>query len=169
MPPMKIILRTDVDNLGRLGEQVAVKPGYARNYLIPQGMAMPATKANLKQFETERRKLQAKVDAAKAEAEAIEEVLQNCQLLRQPRQGIALLPQQLGEAARFSRPRATAASTSSSRSVSLASTEGAGAAAGGSEVCASKRAMISGVSRVSPRAAARMASNKACRPVSFNK
>jgi large subunit ribosomal protein L9 len=65
---MKVILRADVDNLGRLGEIVAVKPGYGRNYLLPQGLASLATPGNLKVFEQERRKLQAKNDAIRAEA-----------------------------------------------------------------------------------------------------
>lgn len=65
---MKVILRADVDNLGRLGEIVAVKPGYGRNYLLPQGFASLATPGNLKMFEQERRKLQAKNDAIRAEA-----------------------------------------------------------------------------------------------------
>ncbi len=65
---MKVILRADVDNLGRLGEIVAVKPGYGRNYLLPQGFASLATPGNLKVFEQERRKLQAKNDAIRAEA-----------------------------------------------------------------------------------------------------
>ncbi len=69
--PMKIILRADVDNLGALGDEVAVKPGYARNYLIPQGLAMPATESNRKQFELESKKLQAKADAARGGAEAL--------------------------------------------------------------------------------------------------
>ena len=45
---MKLILRADVDNLGRLGQVVKVKPGYGRNYLIPQGLAMMATESNQK-------------------------------------------------------------------------------------------------------------------------
>lgn len=65
---MKVILRADVDNLGRLGEIVAVKPGYGRNYLLPQGLASLATPGNLKVFEQERRKLQARNDAIRAEA-----------------------------------------------------------------------------------------------------
>jgi large subunit ribosomal protein L9 len=68
---MKVILRADVDNLGRLGEIVAVKPGYGRNYLLPQGYASLATPGNLKVFEQERRKLQAKNDAIRAEASAL--------------------------------------------------------------------------------------------------
>ncbi len=44
---MKIILRADVENLGHLGDVVSVKPGYGRNYLLPQGLAMLVTPANL--------------------------------------------------------------------------------------------------------------------------
>lgn len=65
---MKVILRADVDSLGRLGDIVAVRPGYGRNYLLPQGLASLATPGNLKVFEQERRKLQAKNDAIRAEA-----------------------------------------------------------------------------------------------------
>ncbi|SBW10084.1 50S ribosomal subunit protein L9 [uncultured delta proteobacterium] len=65
---MQVILRADVENLGRLGDVVTVRPGYGRNYLLPQGMAMPATKANLKVFELERKKLQAEMDALRAAA-----------------------------------------------------------------------------------------------------
>ena len=48
---MKIILRADVENLGRLGDVVTVKAGYGRNYLLPQGLAMLVTPGNLKAFE----------------------------------------------------------------------------------------------------------------------
>ncbi len=65
---MKVILRADVENLGRLGDVVEVRAGYGRNYLIPQGFAMLASVANLKNFELERRKLQAKMDAILADA-----------------------------------------------------------------------------------------------------
>lgn len=65
---MQVILRADVENLGRLGDVVTVKSGYGRNYLLPQGMAMPATKANLKVFELERKKLQAEMDALRSAA-----------------------------------------------------------------------------------------------------
>lgn len=65
---MKLILRADVDALGRLGDIVAVKPGFGRNYLIPQGLAMKATDANLKQFELERKKLAVQADGLRAEA-----------------------------------------------------------------------------------------------------
>jgi len=68
---MKLILRADVDNLGRLGEIVTVKPGFGRNYLVPQGLAMFVTPGNLRSFELERRKLQAQMDSVKAEAQAL--------------------------------------------------------------------------------------------------
>jgi len=65
---MKLILRADVDTLGRLGEIVTVKPGFGRNFLVPQGLAMAATEANLKQFELERKKLAAQADSLRAAA-----------------------------------------------------------------------------------------------------
>lgn len=66
---IKLILRSDVENLGRLGEIVQVKAGYGRNYLIPQGLAMPATPGNLKVFETERAKLEKQMNSLRAEAQ----------------------------------------------------------------------------------------------------
>lgn len=65
---MKVILRADVENLGSLGDVVDVKPGYGRNFLLPQRLAMIASPSNLKVFENERQKLQAKMDALRAEA-----------------------------------------------------------------------------------------------------
>ncbi len=65
---MKLILRADVENLGSLGDVVEVKPGYGRNFLLPQGLAMVASPANLKVFELERKKLQAQMDAQRGEA-----------------------------------------------------------------------------------------------------
>jgi len=51
---VKVVLRDDVENLGRSGELVTVKPGYARNYLIPRGLASIATHGNVKQIEHEK-------------------------------------------------------------------------------------------------------------------
>ena len=73
---MKLILRADVENLGNLGDVVNVKPGYGRNYLLPQGLAMVASEANLKVFELERKKLQARMDALRAEAQTLCERLE---------------------------------------------------------------------------------------------
>ncbi len=69
--PVQIILRADVDNLGRVGDTVKVKPGFARNFLLPQGLAMVATPANIKQFSLERKKLEAKMDAVRSEARGL--------------------------------------------------------------------------------------------------
>ena len=52
---MQVILKEDVHNLGKAGELVNVKPGYGRNYLIPQGMAVVATAGNVKQIEHEKK------------------------------------------------------------------------------------------------------------------
>jgi len=75
---MQIILLEKIANLGSLGDQVTVRPGYARNFLFPQGKAVPATKANVEQFETRRAELEAqaadKLAAAQARAEKIDEI-----------------------------------------------------------------------------------------------
>lgn len=65
---MKVILRADVEKLGHLGDIVNVKPGYGRNYLLPQKLASLATPANIRVFELERKKLQARMDALRAAA-----------------------------------------------------------------------------------------------------
>ncbi|MGF1763606.1 50S ribosomal protein L9 [Aliivibrio kagoshimensis] len=58
---MQVILLDKIGNLGSLGDQVNVKSGYARNFLIPQGKAVMATKSNVEMFETRRAELEAKV------------------------------------------------------------------------------------------------------------
>ncbi len=72
---MDIILLDKIANLGGLGDQVTVKSGYARNFLFPQGKAVPATKANVEKFEQRRAELEAKIadelTAAEARAEKI--------------------------------------------------------------------------------------------------
>jgi large subunit ribosomal protein L9 len=57
---MRIVLRDDVDNLGKKGEVVDVADGYARNYLVPRGLAMKATKGVVAQSESMRRSREAK-------------------------------------------------------------------------------------------------------------
>lgn len=61
---MELILLQKVVNLGNLGDKVTVKPGYGRNYLVPQGKAVPATAANLAEFEAKRAEYEAKAQAA---------------------------------------------------------------------------------------------------------
>jgi ribosomal protein L9 len=58
---MQVILLDKVANLGSLGDQVNVKAGYARNFLVPQGKAVPATKKNVEFFEARRAELEAKL------------------------------------------------------------------------------------------------------------
>ena len=60
---VKVILREDVASLGDAGEVVNVRRGFARNFLLPQGKAIPASEGNLKELEHHRRVVQAKVDA----------------------------------------------------------------------------------------------------------
>ena len=55
---VEVILRKDVADLGRAGELVNVRPGYARNYLIPHGIALAATEGNRRRFEEERRQVE---------------------------------------------------------------------------------------------------------------
>ena len=72
---MQVILLDKIGNLGGLGDQVNVKSGYARNFLIPQGKAVMATKSNVEMFEVRRAELEAKVaeqlTAAQARAEKV--------------------------------------------------------------------------------------------------
>ena len=65
---MDLILLQKVVNLGNLGDKVTVKPGYGRNFLVPQGKAVPATAANLADFEARRADYEAKAQASLDEA-----------------------------------------------------------------------------------------------------
>nr|WP_308726588.1 50S ribosomal protein L9 [Enhygromyxa salina] len=67
---LQIILTQDVESLGRAGELVRVKPGYGRNYLLPRGFALLATKSNLAQLEHHRREIAAAQAKVRAEHEA---------------------------------------------------------------------------------------------------
>lgn len=73
---MQVILLEKIVNLGNLGDLVNVKPGYARNFLVPQGLATVATEANIKMFEERRAELEKasadKLQAAKARATELE-------------------------------------------------------------------------------------------------
>ena len=68
---MQIILTTDVPSLGDAGDVVEVKPGYGANFLIPKGMAIPATSANKNQIEHQRRAIAAKVARDRKDAESL--------------------------------------------------------------------------------------------------
>jgi large subunit ribosomal protein L9 len=66
---IEVILREDVKSLGKAGELVRVKPGYARNFLLPQGLAFEATEGNKKRIAGETRARGARDQAERAEAE----------------------------------------------------------------------------------------------------
>src|SRR5688572_29906986 len=66
---MELILREDVQSLGKAGEMVRVKPGYARNYLLPQGLAYEATEGNKKRIAAETRVRTVRSQAERSEAE----------------------------------------------------------------------------------------------------
>jgi large subunit ribosomal protein L9 len=68
---MDIILLERVENLGQMGDLVKVKPGYARNFLLPTGKALRATKANMERFESERVQREADNLTRKSEAEGV--------------------------------------------------------------------------------------------------
>ena len=68
---VEVILRKDVADLGRAGELVRVKPGYARNYLIPQGIALLATEGNRRRFEEERRQVEQSAAREREQAAAL--------------------------------------------------------------------------------------------------
>ncbi|HNU82841.1 MAG: 50S ribosomal protein L9 [Acidobacteria bacterium] len=65
---MKVILLSDLRHQGRRGEVIEVRPGFARNYLLPQGLAMLATPGNMKRFEQERKKIDLRHAAERAVA-----------------------------------------------------------------------------------------------------
>lgn len=67
---MQVILLDKVAQLGTVGDQVSVKSGFARNYLIPQGKAVMATSANIAHFEARRAELEAKAAASLSAAQA---------------------------------------------------------------------------------------------------
>lgn len=72
---MEVILLENIGNLGGLGDKVDVKAGYGRNFLIPQGKAVPATRDNVAEFETRRAELEAAAAATLAAAEKRAEAL----------------------------------------------------------------------------------------------
>jgi large subunit ribosomal protein L9 len=76
----EVILREDIKTLGRAGEMVKVKPGYARNYLLPQGLAYEATEGNKKRVAAEGRVRAARDQAERGEAERLAATLSQVSL-----------------------------------------------------------------------------------------
>ncbi len=78
---MQVILLERVAKLGQMGEVVDVKPGYARNFLLPQGKALSASEQNIADFETRKAQLEAQNLETKQEAEAMAEKLDGQQFI----------------------------------------------------------------------------------------
>ncbi len=73
---MKLILKQTVDTLGVRGQIVEVKPGYARNYLVPKGMAVPATPGNITRLENERKIIEVALVKERNQAEEVAEKIE---------------------------------------------------------------------------------------------
>jgi large subunit ribosomal protein L9 len=84
---MEIILRQAVENLGKPGDVVTVKNGYARNYLLPHGLAYEATPGNLKRIAQERDRLEAAESARVSSAQSLATRLEEVQLTFSARVG----------------------------------------------------------------------------------
>lgn len=84
---MEIILRQAVENLGKPGDVVKVKPGYARNYLLPHGLAYEATPGNLKRIKQERDRLDAAENERRATAQELAEKVEKVSLTFSARVG----------------------------------------------------------------------------------
>ncbi len=81
---MKVILKENVESLGKAGEAVKVADGYARNYLIPKGLAVEASSWSLKALEHEKKRIMQKIESEKKKAELMVEKLRGvtCTLYR---------------------------------------------------------------------------------------
>ena len=84
---MEIILRQAVENLGKTGDVVKVKSGYARNYLLPHGLAYEATPGNLKRIQQERERLEAAENERRGTAQGLAEKLEQVSLTFSARVG----------------------------------------------------------------------------------
>src|SRR5690349_5878316 len=78
--PVQVILRDDVPNLGKIGDVVRVKPGFARNFLLPRGLAIEASNKNLKVLEHQKRVIAAKAERDLKGAEAAAKKLEGLKL-----------------------------------------------------------------------------------------
>ena len=89
---MKVILKEDVKALGSIGDIVNVKNGYARNFLIPKGLAVRADAKNLKEFEHHKRIIEFKLNKVKILAEQLKEKIEEIELN---------IPQKLGKSGKL--------------------------------------------------------------------
>ena len=86
--PMQVILQDNIENLGKVGDIVKVKPGYARNFLIPRGLAAEASTRNVSQLAHQKRAADAKKGKIKEDAEKLAKAFESAKLV---------LPRQVGE------------------------------------------------------------------------
>lgn len=77
---LQVVLQSDVANVGKSGELVKVRPGFARNYLIPRSLAVPATTAAVNRINHEKAVAVAKADKAKKEAQGVAEKINGLKL-----------------------------------------------------------------------------------------
>jgi large subunit ribosomal protein L9 len=78
---MEVILKEDIPNVGKMGEVVRVRDGYARNYLLPRGLVLIANKKNLKGFEHQKRVVAAQKERVLKQAQALTEKLSQISLV----------------------------------------------------------------------------------------
>ena len=78
---MEIILLDKIDNLGNVGDVVRVKPGYARNYLFPKGLAVRSSKRNIAFVEEKRKNIELKIAKKEQASQAIFDSLKNVEIL----------------------------------------------------------------------------------------
>ena len=78
---MEIILLDKIDNLGNVGDVVKVKPGYARNYLFPKGLAVRSSKRNIAFVEEKRKNIELKIAKEEQASQAIFDSLKNVEIL----------------------------------------------------------------------------------------
>jgi large subunit ribosomal protein L9 len=74
--PIRVVLQDDIDNVGSSGDVVRVRPGFARNYLIPRGLALPATEGNLGRVEDLKRQAASRANKALGEAQELKKKLE---------------------------------------------------------------------------------------------
>lgn len=84
---MKVILKENVDSLGQIGDLVNVKPGYARNFLLPRSLALQANTRNIKELEHQKRQLERKLQLVTRNAEVIKEKIESLQCVFKHRVG----------------------------------------------------------------------------------
>jgi len=77
---MEVILKQDVDKIGKAGSIVKVKDGFARNYLIPNNLALPGTRANINKLEAQKQTRNEQLEKAKKQAEELKSKLSSLSL-----------------------------------------------------------------------------------------